>query len=294
MIIHIPVLLEESIIGLSPERGGNYLDVTFGQGGHTRTLLERYQGITLYALDWNLDTIEKNAPALKVLYQERFNPIWGSFALLYRIVKKHDLPKFDGILADFGTTTEQLVEGEGFSFYNETFLDMRMSTAHYKVTAAEILNSASVKELEYIFSTFGEEPYSKKIAQTIVSKRAEEPIKTTKQLALLVEKIVGWKKKGIHPATKIFQALRIAVNHELDNIKSFLPVASDALNIGGRLVCITFHSLEDRIVKQFMIQKEREGNYKVITKKAIQPSEEEVSKNKPSRSAKLRILERIS
>lgn len=204
------------------------------------------------------------------------------------------MPKFDGILADFGTTTEQLVEGEGFSFYNETFLDMRMSTAHYKVTAAEILNSASVKELEYIFSTFGEESYSKKIAQSIVSKRVEEPIKTTKQLALLVEKIVGWKKKGNHPATKIFQALRIAVNHELDNIKSFLPVATDALNIGGRLVCITFHSLEDRIVKQFMVQKEREGNYKVITKKAVQPTEQEVAQNKPSRSAKLRILERIS
>lgn len=293
MIIHVPVLLEEALQALKPIEGGNYLDVTFGQGGHTRALLERYPKINMYALDWDSDSIDRNAPPLHVLYPDRFSLIWGNFAHLYRIINKHDLPKFDGILADFGTTTEQLIEGEGFSFYADTPLDMRMSTAHYQVTAAEILNNASLKELKHIFVNYGEEPYAQRIAQAIVNQRQQEPFKTTKQLSTLVEKIIGWKKKGIHPATRVFQALRIAVNHELENIQSFLPVATGALKKGGRLVCISFHSLEDRLVKQFMQQKERDGGFKVISKKAIVASEEEVAKNKPSRSAKLRILEKL-
>lgn len=294
MIIHVPVLLEEAITALNPSKDGNYLDVTFGQGGHTRALLERYPEINVFALDWDSESIDRNGPPFHVLYPDRFSLIWGNFANLYKIAKKNNLPKFDGILADFGTTTEQLIEGKGFSFYKDTFLDMRMSTAHYKVTAAEILNSASLKELQFIFSNYGEEQFSNTIAQLIVDKRVEEPFKTTVQLASLIEKVIGWRKKGFHPATKIFQALRIAVNHELDNIKAFLPAASDALEIGGRLVCISFHSLEDKIVKQFMQQRELNGNFKIINKKVIQATEEEISKNRPSRSACLRILERIS
>lgn len=293
MVIHIPVMLEEALEALQPKKNGNYLDVTFGQGGHTRALLERHNDINVVALDWDSESVDRHAPQFHVMYPERFSLIWGNFAHLYRIIKKHDLPKFDGILADFGTTTEQLIEGKGFSFYSDSFLDMRMSTAHYQTTAYEILKSATFDELKYIITEYGEEHQATRIAKAIIEHRQKEPIKTTKQLSELVEKILGWKKKGIHPATKVFQALRIAVNHELDNIRSFLPVAADSLRSGGRLVCITFHSLEDRMVKRFMQEKERTGQYKVITKKPIVPTEEEIKANKPSRSAKLRILEKI-
>jgi len=197
----------------------------------------------------------------------------------------------DGILADFGTSQFQITERDGFSIKNDTPLDMRMSTGHFKVTAADIINYAVEEELCEIFWDYGQERFAKQIVRKILEERRKKKIKTTGQLAALIQKVVPRKEK-IHPATRVFQALRIFVNRELENITAFLPAAFAALKPGGRLVCISFHSLEDRIVKQFF--REQVATLKAIevSKKAIMASEQEVSENRSSRSAKLRVIEK--
>ncbi|MFH0898607.1 MAG: 16S rRNA (cytosine(1402)-N(4))-methyltransferase RsmH [bacterium] len=284
---HKSVLIKEVVQYLAPQPGKVYVDATFGGGGHTQAILDSEPLCKVIALDWDMQAIEQNAAPLCEKYGDRLRVIWGNFALIHRILKKEKIESIDGILADFGTSQFQIFEKSGFSFRKDSPLDMRMSKAHYKTTAADILNTYSEQKLAHILFEYGEERLSKRIARAIVEMRKKRPFKTTQQLADLVEEIVGTpkgRKKFIHPATKTFQALRIEVNHELDNIKGFLASALKLVNPEGRIVCISFHSLEDRIVKTVF----RESNVEILTPKPVTASLEEIELNPSARSAKLR------
>ncbi len=291
---HKTVMTDEVVDLLKIKPNGVYVDATFGSGGHTRAILEKDPTCTVISLDWDQISLDKYSPALTEQFGKRFIPLFGSFANLWRLLKKISIPRVDGILADFGTSQMQITERPGFSIYRDTPLDMRMSPAHQRITASAIVNRASEEELAHIFFTYGEERYSRKIAQAIVHDRKQEPFRTTKQLAGLIQRIIPRdKKSSIHPATRVFQALRIQVNRELDNITDFLKQSLEALNDGGRIVCISFHSLEDRLVKQFFKDRQQEGMLEVITKKPLAPTEQERMENPSSRSAKVRAAARI-
>ena len=291
--VHKPVLIDEVVHYIDPQPGKTYLDVTFGSGGHSRALLEKEPKCNVVAMDWDTTTLDIFAPILHAQYGERFSALWGNFGNIYPVLKKAGIRAVDGILADFGTSQIQIVERPGFSIRRDTPLDMRMSPAHQKVTAAQVVNKGDEQMLREIFFQLGEERYAKKIAQLIVTERKNKPIRTTVQLAALVERVVPKNpRRKIHPATKVFQALRMYVNHELDNISSFLAVAPRLLNPGGRLVCISFHSLEDRLVKQMFKQLQQDGILTILTKKVVMATEQEVKENPSSRSAKLRAAQK--
>ena len=288
---HIPVLVNEVLDGLNIQSDGIYLDVTFGGGGHTQKILETDPTVKVVGLDWDKNAIDRGEQLVEE-FPGRLTLIWGSFAHLYKILKKHKVGPFNGILADFGTSQFQIHERDGFSFNTDTPLDMRMSTAHYKTTAAHIINYAVEQELCEIFWKYGEERNTKEIVRLILQTRQKKKITTTKQLAQLILKVSGPRKGKIHPATRVFQALRIFVNKELDNIEAFLPTALKSLVPGGRFACISFHSLEDRIVKQYFKEQENNGIVKIISKKAIKASEKEREGNSSARSAKMRVIEK--
>lgn len=282
-------MVEEVLHYLHTKPGNLYIDVTFGAGGHTRALLESDPTCKVIALDWDQYAIETYGPALKEEFGDRFKLIWGNFGLLYKILKNERIPLVDGILADFGTSQVQIQRLPGMSFSRDTFLDMRMSPAHQTITAAHVLETASEKKLYEIFMELGEEQKARAIAQAIVKERASrKPIQTTTQLAALVQTVVPPYVRNVHSATKVFQALRVYVNQELNNISAFLPAAVQALKKDGVLVCISFHSLEDRLVKQFLSEHEGLGAITILTKKVAVPSPEEIEGNPSSRSAKLR------
>ncbi len=290
---HKSVLTAEVLEYLNPQPGKVYLDVTFGIGGHTRAILEHEPTCRVIALDWDTQALEKFGQPLQEEFGDRLELLWGNFGLLYKILKKAGITKVDGILADFGTSQVQISDRPGFSVYKDTPLDMRMSPSHQKLTAADILRTSSQEKLQELFLQLGGEHKARAIAMAIVQSRDAKPLETTKQLAALVEKVVGssrsWK---IHPATKTFQALRIYVNHELDHIHSFLAVTGSLLHTGGRLVCISFHSLEDRLVKQHFKTQELAGALTIITPKVVVASDAEVSRNPSARSARLRAAQK--
>jgi len=294
---HKSVLVQEVLEYLNPQPGKVYLDVTFGAGGHTRAILEREPNCSVIAMDWDTRAIEMFGEPLKEEFGDRLTLLWGNFSLLYKILKKERIDSVDGILADFGTSQVQITQRAGFSVYRSTPLDMRMSPAHQKLTAEIVLNQSSELKLRELFWQLGEERYAKQIANAIIAFRQKKPIQTTDQLAAIIEKAVPHNprvRSRIHPATRVFQALRIYVNNELDNIHSFLPVALDLLNPHGRLVCISFHSLEDRIVKQFLKDKEAITKVQILTPKVVTASVEELKQNPSARSACLRAAEVLS
>lgn len=292
---HKTVLKEEAVTYLQVKEGGVYIDATFGAGGHTRAILDADPKAQVIAIDWDGTSIEQYGPALKEQYGDRLTLVWSNFAQLYQHLKRLKINRVDGVLADFGTSQMQITERPGFSFNIDTPLDMRMSPAHQPITAAQVVNTSPEEKLVAIFSQLGEERYSRSIARAIVEKRAQKKFVTTKELADLIVRTVP-KKEGrrIHPATQVFQALRIYVNHELDNITALLGAAYRIVTPGGRIVCISFHSLEDRIVKDSFREHEGAGEGKVITKRVIVPSEEEIRINPSSRSAKMRVFETFS
>jgi 16S rRNA (cytosine1402-N4)-methyltransferase len=292
---HKPVLVAEVLQHLVIKPHGVYLDVTFGAGGHTRAILEAEPTATVIAMDWDAVTLEAFGYPMQDEFGERLELVWGNFSLLYKIAKKKDFPLFDGILADFGTSQVQIADRPGLSIFRDAPLDMRMAPGHQVITAEQVLARSTEEKLREIFWQLGEESYARQIARAIVEERKKRPIKTTKQLAELVAKVVPYthKKRKIHPATRIFQALRLYVNHELSNISAFLPAARDLLAHEGRLVCMSFHSLEDRLVKQFFKNEERTGTLEIITNGVVTASEEELAKNPSSRSAKLRAAKLI-
>lgn len=290
---HKPVLIHEVITYMALKPHGIYVDATFGGGGHTKALLTAEPKCSVIAFDWDKKAIELNGPPLLEEFGNRLTIQWGNFAHITQLLKKLKIMQVDGILADFGTSQYQIAESAGFSFSTDTPLDMRMSISHYKTNAYDVINRATEAELADIFYTLGEEHSSRKIAQTIVRYRKEHGfIETTKELADIILSVIPRYSRPIHPATKVFQALRIFVNDELNNIKSLLTQSLSLLAPGGHIVCISFHSLEDRIVKHFF--KEHENTLLTLTKKVVVASPEEKKANPSARSAKLRAAEKRS
>jgi len=289
---HIPVLLEEIIKALAVQPGGRYIDGTLGGGGHAAAILEHSSpGGQLLGIDADAEAI-KVARARLEAYSGSILLVNENFVDLQTICLKYDFFPVHGILLDLGLSSLQLNgNNRGFSFQHDAPLDMRLSPRQ-EVTAAQIINDYSERELARLIRTFGEESYSRRIAHRIVQER---PIKTTLHLSRIIERAIGRRGGRIHPATKTFQALRIAVNQELDNLEVALKQAINLLGFEGRLVVISYHSLEDRIVKQFMRQESSSDNprLRLVHKRVIIPSEAEVQLNPRSRSAKLRAAERI-
>lgn len=288
LLYHKPVLVNEVLTYINPEPGKVYLDVTFGSGGHTRAILEKEPQCRVIALDWDTRSLDTYGPPLQELFGDRLTLIWGNFALLYKVLKREGIKTVDGILADFGTSQMHIVERAGFSVYRDTPLDMRMSPSHQTITAADVINTSSEEKLRELFWQLGEESYAKIIVRAIVRARLTSPITTTTQLADIIESVCPKKGRGIHPATKVFQALRIYINKELDNINAFLSQAIRVINPDGRLVCISFHSLEDRMVKQFFNEQEMTGILEVLTPKVVVAGTQELAENPSARSARLR------
>ncbi|MFH0914075.1 MAG: 16S rRNA (cytosine(1402)-N(4))-methyltransferase RsmH [Chloroflexota bacterium] len=304
MPVHIPVLLEEVLRALAVQPGGRYIDCTVGGGGHAEAILERSStGGQLLGIDADPEAIAAAGARLERFTGSRLL-VQGNFASLKAIALKYDFTPVHGILFDLGLSTLQLESDRGFSFQKDSPLDMRFDTRQ-EVTASDLVNSLSETELERILRTCGEEPSSRRIAQGIV---AERPIKTTLELASVIERAAGGRRGRLHPATRTFQALRLATNRELENLGSALGQAVDLLGFGGRLAVTSYHSLEDRIVKQFMLRESRDcicppdvpacvcehkARLRLVTKKPVVPSAEEIRRNPRSRSAKLRAAERI-
>ena len=301
---HIPVLYQEVLAGLRIKPGGHYIDATVGGGGHARGIL------MASALDGKLLGIDADPMAIAVAreqlaeFGQRVTLVQGNFADLEEIALRHGFYPLDGIFLDLGLSSMQLeAAGRGFSLQLDGPLDMRFAPSQM-ATAADLVNTLSMEELAGILSQYGEEPQARRIARAIV---AERPINTTGELAALVERTVG-RRKRIHPATRTFQALRIAVNNELECLAEALPQALRLLAPGGRLVIISFHSLEDRLVKEFFRSEARDclcppeasictcghrAALGIVTRKPIRPSADEVAANPRSRSAKLRIAYRL-
>ncbi|MFC2012797.1 16S rRNA (cytosine(1402)-N(4))-methyltransferase RsmH [Chloroflexota bacterium] len=302
---HIPVLLEESIEALAIQSGGRYIDCTLGGGGHAAAMLNHSApGGQLLGIDADPDAIRVARAKLKS-YGNSVLLINDNFVNLQAICTKYGFRPVHGILFDLGLSSLQLEGGNrGFSFQQDGDLDMRLNP-NQETTAADIVNTLPETKLSHLVSTFGEEARSRRIARHIVQER---PVLTTMQLAQIIERAVGGRRGRIHPATKTFQALRIAVNRELLHLEASLKQAIDLLGFEGRLVVISYHSLEDRIVKQLMREESQDcicppgtpvcicghtARLRLITKRIISPSPEEVRRNPRSRSAKLRIAERI-
>jgi len=294
---HVPVLLKEAIDFLAVRRGGTYIDCTVGLGGHSYEIARRLGAPgRLIGFDKDPQALERASARLRVSDSERpedwpvVELIHGSFASLAddRPPKIDD--GVDGILADLGVSSLQFSDpARGFSFQAEGPLDMRMNPQS-ELTAEQVVNQFDERELADLIYEFGEERRSRRIARAIVRSR---PIRSTAQLAAIVSAAARpMKPERIHPATLTFQALRIFVNRELDDLRQLLEVAPQLLKPGGRLVVISFHSLEDRIVKDTMRAAARGGQYKLLTKKPVTAREEEIASNPRARSAKLRAVER--
>ena len=289
---HIPVLLEETIEALAVQPGGRYIDGTLGAGGHAAAILDHSSpGGQLLGIDADPEAITVARARLEA-YSSSTLLVNENFADLQAICIRYDFLPVHGILFDLGLSSLQLnSSGRGFSFQRDEPLDMRLSP-NQQVTAADIVNTSSEAELAQLIKSFGEESHSHKIAHCIVQQR---PIETTLQLTQTIEQAIGGRRGRIHPATKTFQALRIAVNREFEHLQSALEQAIDLLGFGGRLVVISYHSLDDRIVKRFMQQQSGEkACLRLVNKKVITPSLAEVQLNPRSRSAKLRAAERIA
>lgn len=289
---HIPVLMDEVLHFLQIKENELYVDVTLGGGGHTRAILTSNSTCKVIGFDWDLKVIETVGQQLQEEFPDRFFAVWGNFSKVDHYVRKAGFDKVDGILADFGTSQIQISNTEGLSVYKDTFLDMRLSSAHFKTTAYDVVNTFSQEALADIFYKYADERFGRKIAKAIVEQRKRGRIKTTFELAELVKSVVPQINRRIHPATKTFQALRIFVNKELENIESFLKNSVSVLNDGGRLVCISFHSLEDRIVKQFLKERNQKAYpdvfFEILTKNVCFASDEELENNRSARSARLR------
>ncbi len=309
--IHQPVLLAETLRLLKPQAGEIFVDATLGLGGHTEAILTANDKTRVIGIDQDAEAIELAKERLGN-FSERFNVFHSNFSDIMQVLAETEIEKVDGVLADLGVSSLQFdSQTRGFSFRFDAPLDMRMNPDSNSETAAELLETLSEFEIARIIYEYGEERLSRRIARRIVERRENgEPIKTTKQLAETVEKAVGrGKKDKIHPATRTFQALRIAVNGELEILERFIRDSVEILKKDGRLAVITFHSLEDRIVKQTLQKLSgkcfcppkfpqcvcgAKTEIEILTRKPIVPTELETEKNPRARSAKLRACMKLS
>lgn len=292
---HTPVLLREVVDFLDVGSGKRYIDATVGGGGHTCAIISK-GGIVL-GLDQDPGSLEIAQRRLEARFDESpgvFTLVRSNFSKIKEVANVHGFSALDGVLFDLGFASFQVEDASrGLSFMKDGPLDMRLDP-RLGVTAADLVNSLPERQLVQLFQEYGEEPKSKTIARAIVSARRREPFQTTKQLADLIQSVVhvGYKRR-IHPATRVFQALRIAVNSELESVKEGLVGAFELLKPGGRMAVITFHSGEDRIVKDQFREWSDRKLATLLTKKPIVPTEQESRENPRSRSAKLRVVERL-
>jgi 16S rRNA (cytosine1402-N4)-methyltransferase len=304
--VHVPVLLDEVVAGLQPQRGGYFVDCTVGLGGHAAAILEKTSPSgRLLGIDADLEAIKLSQDKLGE-YGEAVTLVNDNFVNLEAICKRYHFHPVDGILFDLGVSSLQLDTAErGFSFHLDAPLNMRFDAGQGS-TASDIVNSFSEQELAKLIEKYGEERHSRRIARYIVQNR---PIATTVELARLIEQASRGKRARIHPATRTFMALRIAVNSELQNLELALKQTINLLRPGGRLTVISYHSLEDRIAKQFMRDAAssclcppgtvmcrcgHKPTLKLISRKVIKPTSLETESNPRSRSAKLRVAERLN
>ena len=305
---HISVLLEESISSLNLKDDSIIVDCTLGYGGHSSNILARIKKGFLFAFDQDSEAIRHSTDRLSAV-GTNFTIIKSNFVHLKEKLQEHDVDKVDGVLFDLGVSSPQLDDGErGFSYHEDARLDMRMDRDN-PLSAYEVVNNYSKEELSRIFYKYGEDKFANNIAKKIVEYRATKPIETTLELVEVIKTAVPMKFRiDKHPARQIFQAIRIEVNKELDVIEPALEQALSILKVGGRVAVITFHSLEDRLVKNFFKEKcaiderlkgmpnipeEYLPDFNLVVNKAISPSEEELKNNPRARSAKLRVIERI-
>jgi len=298
MEYHNPVLRQLSVDYLVSDPNGVYVDVTYGGGGHSRSIMEKLEQGRLIAFDQDADAQSQ------LIEDERFTFVASNFKNLGRFLKYHQAYPVNGILADLGVSSHQFDTPErGFSYREDGALDMRMNTQSGK-SAQDVINQYDEKALSDIFYRYGELSDGRTLARRILKAREEQPILTTQQLVEVLRPALlrGKENKSL---SKIFQAIRIEVNQEMSVLEDFLTQTTDALKVGGRLVIISYHSLEDRMVKNFMrsgrldgeVEKDFFGNpltpFKLITRKAVQPEDEEINDNPRARSAKLRVAEKI-
>jgi len=306
---HLPVLLAESLELLAPDRGGVYVDATVGLGGHAAALLERAPGARLVGIDQDPAALARAAERLAP-FGDRVRLVAGNFFRLRELLAGAGIGQVAGVLADLGVSSLQLETAErGFSFRRDGPLDMRMGPGD--LSAADVVNEYAEGELEKIFRDYGEERQARRIARAIVGARAREPLHTTGELKSLIDRVKGREPGGregrVDPATRVFQALRIEVNRELAGLEGFLEQAVRLLEDEGRLVVISYHSLEDRIVKNTLRDLARgqvdlvtgrphaeSQLIEVLTRKPVRPSEDEVDSNPRSRSGRLRAARRLS
>jgi 16S rRNA (cytosine1402-N4)-methyltransferase len=305
---HVPVLLDEVIANLSPRDGGCYLDGTFGGGGYAQAILESAR-CTLWAIDRDPEAMQRGA-GLVARFPGRLHLLQGQFGDMLALLDAVGIAALDGVVLDLGVSSFQIDDpARGFSFRADGPLDMRMGK--HGTSAADLVNTLSEPALADVLFEFGEERASRRIARAIVAARVEAPIETTHRLAAIIRSVLPPDRSGIDPATRSFQALRIKVNDELQQIERALDQSARLLSPGGRLVVVAFHSLEDRIVKRFMtdisgrapapsrhdprglLSRER-PDFRLLTGRALRPSAVETQRNPRSRSARLRALERIA
>lgn len=301
---HIPVLLNEVVESIAPKDGGIYVDGTFGAGGYTRAVLDAAD-CTVYAIDRDPDAIREGQKLVDA-YKGRLHLLHGTFGEMAELVRGEGVDFVDGVMLDIGVSSMQIDRAErGFSFQKDGALDMRMS--QNGLSAADVLNTFGEREIADIIYKYGEERFSRRIAAAVVEQRKTAPFKTTLEFADLIRRTVPHKREDIDPATRSFQALRIYVNDELGQLESGLSAAHNLLKAGGRMAVVSFHSLEDRIVKTFMQEKsgktanpsrympvveKQAATLKTITKKPILPTESETKFNPRARSARLRVAEK--
>lgn len=305
---HVSVLLKECITGLNIRPDGTYVDGTLGGGGHSFHILQRLEEGRLIGIDQDTDALNAATNRLKI-YGDKFIPVHSNFSELKNVLAELEIKKIDGLLLDLGVSSFQLDEAErGFSYMNDGKLDMRMNQSD-AFTAYEVVNQYSERKLTEIISEYGEENWANRIAKFIVESRSVKPIETTFELVEIIKNAIpaAARKDGPHPAKRTFQAIRIEVNNELRIIEQTIEDAVKVMNKGGRIAIITFHSLEDRIVKN-AYKKLAQGctcppefpvcvcggkpKVKIITRKPILPSDDEVEGNPRARSAKLRVAEK--
>lgn len=306
--MHISVLLDEAIDGLNLKEDGIYVDCTLGYAGHSSRILKKIIRGCLFAFDQDVDAINYSFKKLSEI-GDNFTIIKSNFVNIKEELEKKDTYEVDGILFDLGVSSPQLDQGNrGFSYHQDAKLDMRMDKDN-PISAYTVVNEYSESDLTRIFYQYGEEKYSRSIAKNIVKARSIKNIETTFELVEIIKESVPEKaKRTKHPARKVFQAIRIEVNHELDILEKTMNDSLSLLKVGGRLAVITFHSLEDRIIKNIFKEKtmvdqrvrglpnipdEYLPDFKLVNSKAIVASDEELELNPRARSAKLRIIERV-
>ncbi len=289
--VHVPVLVEEVTSLLCTGSGGTFVDGTLGLGGHTEAIMERCVPDHMFCFEWDRATLELARERLHP-WKDKIEFFHGSFTTIPEALESRNIKGIRGILLDIGLSSFLIEEsGRGFSFQRKEPLDMRMDTSR-STTARDLVNELPQEQLKEILINYGEERWAHRIAQFIVERRRQAPIETSAELADLVASAIPrrFHPRRLHPATRTFQALRIAVNQELENLKSALDSLPSCLEPGGRLAIISFHSLEDRLVKRAFMDDPR---LKRITKRPVTASQEEIEANPRARSAKLRVAERI-